>query len=72
VNIRHNVEGPASITESAPALRLFCDRYDVVRLFLTYVNDEPKNQILFLHGDGGNGKSLLYWFSLKWRSSALR
>ncbi len=68
VNIRHKVEGPASITESAPALRLFCDRYDVVRLFLTYLNDEPKNQILFLHGDGGNGKSLLLRYLQKYCS----
>ena len=42
------------------ALDLFTDRHEAIRLFASYLNDDPpRDRILFFHGDGGNGKSLL-------------
>ena len=52
-----------SITSPSRALQLFTDRYDLTSLFIQYINDElPYEKILFFHGDGGNGKSLLLRF----------
>ncbi|MBW4545854.1 MAG: tetratricopeptide repeat protein [Symplocastrum torsivum CPER-KK1] len=52
-----------TVTEGDRALQLFIDRYELTRLFAEYLNDEsPRNKILFFHGDGGNGKSLLLKF----------
>lgn len=49
-----------SITEGWRALQLFTDRYNSIRLFSKFINDNPaRNQILYFHGGGGNGKSLL-------------
>jgi hypothetical protein len=49
-----------SITEVWRALRLFIDREEFIKLFVSYVNDDPApDRILFFYGDGGNGKSLL-------------
>ena len=49
-----------SITERSRALELFTNRLAERRLFTQYINeDNPRDQILFFHGDGGNGKSLL-------------
>jgi pantothenate kinase-related protein Tda10 len=49
-----------SITEHWKALDLFVDRYELLRLFASYVNDkQPKRQILYIFGIGGTGKSLL-------------
>jgi tetratricopeptide (TPR) repeat protein len=49
-----------SITEGDRALALFTDRYEFTRLFVERLNDDPAPQtILFLYGEGGNGKSLL-------------
>jgi tetratricopeptide (TPR) repeat protein len=49
-----------SVTEGWVALRLFTNRHSEVRRFACYLNDDPpKKEILFLYGDGGNGKSLL-------------
>lgn len=49
-----------SVTEGWRALELFTDRYAEIRIFSGYLNDDPSpKRILFLHGDGGNGKSLL-------------
>lgn len=49
-----------TITEGYRALNLFTDRAELGRLYLGYLNDDPTpSGILFLHGDGGNGKSLL-------------
>jgi len=51
---------PPSITEHDRALPLFADRLAERRLFLRYLHTEPPpEQMLFFHGDGGNGKSLL-------------
>jgi hypothetical protein len=42
------------------ALELFTDRTDIIAAFARYLNSDPAPQkIIFLHGVGGNGKSLL-------------
>lgn len=49
-----------TITEGWRALDLFTDRLEACRRFLSYVNDDPSpSSILYFHGDGGNGKSIL-------------
>ncbi|MEM6252685.1 MAG: hypothetical protein AAF821_07170 [Cyanobacteria bacterium P01_D01_bin.156] len=49
-----------SITEGDRALELFTDRYSFSRLLAERLNDDPaEKSILFFHGPGGNGKSLL-------------
>ncbi len=49
-----------TITEGRTALDLFVDRYQLIRLFLGYLNDPtPHGKIFYLYGAGGNGKSLL-------------
>jgi hypothetical protein len=54
---------PQTVTEGDRALLLFTDRYELTHLFAEYLNEEsPRNTILFFHGDGGNGKSLLLKF----------
>jgi predicted ATPase len=54
------IEQPTRITEHDRALALFTDRMHERRLFLRYLHAEPPHeQMLFFHGDGGNGKSLL-------------
>jgi tetratricopeptide (TPR) repeat protein len=63
VSIYEKTGQKASVTEGQRALELFTDRHRVLRLFLSYLNDSPpRDKILFLHGDGGNGKSLLLRF----------
>ena len=50
----------ATITEGYRALDLFVNRVRLCRRYLGYLNDEPARvSVTFLHGDGGNGKSLL-------------
>jgi tetratricopeptide (TPR) repeat protein len=50
---------PLSITEGERAIRLFTDRGALVRLFCERLHaDPPIERILFIHGDGGNGKTL--------------
>ncbi len=54
------LEPPPRITEHDRALPLFADRLGERRRFLRYLHAEPPlEQMLFFHGDGGNGKSLL-------------
>jgi hypothetical protein len=54
---------PQTVTEGDRALQLFTDRYELTLLFAEYLNEEPpRKTILFFHGDGGNGKSLLLKF----------
>ncbi|MEM6484550.1 MAG: tetratricopeptide repeat protein [Pseudomonadota bacterium] len=54
------INQPARITEHNRALALFADRLGERRLFLRYLHAEPPlERMLFFHGDGGNGKSLL-------------
>lgn len=50
----------ASIVERRHALGLFTDRLKERRHFAKYVNGTPTpERVLYFHGDGGNGKSLL-------------
>jgi tetratricopeptide (TPR) repeat protein len=52
-----------SITEGPRALRLFTDRYQLIRAFTRALHeDDALGKILFFHGGGGNGKSLLIRF----------
>src|ERR1022692_881254 len=45
------------------SLELFCDRYEVIAHFVSLINDDPPpRRLLYLHGLGGNGKSLLLRF----------
>jgi len=45
------------------SLELFCDRHEVIAHFVSLVNDDPPpRRVLYLHGLGGNGKSLLLRF----------
>lgn len=53
-------------TEGNRALELFVNRHEFTKRFAEYLNDgSPPEKILFFHGDGGNGKSLLLTFLLK-------
>lgn len=53
-------ENQKSLTEGRRALQLFTNRNIFIRLFTEYLNSEPPyEKVLFFHGDGGNGKSLL-------------
>ncbi|MEM8504586.1 MAG: hypothetical protein AAF716_15695 [Cyanobacteria bacterium P01_D01_bin.1] len=59
MSIDNDLQPIASITEGDRALSLFTDRYSFTRLLAERLNDPPKQEILFFHGAGGNGKSLL-------------
>ncbi len=66
ISILENTGPSRTITEGGRALELFTDRTDAIRLFLAYLHDDPpRERILFFHGDGGNGKSLLLRFLRK-------
>src|SRR5260370_40536769 len=42
------------------SLELFFDRFEVIARFVALINDDPPpRRVLYLHGLGGNGKSLL-------------
>lgn len=52
-----------SVTETRRALQHFTNRRTSIRHFAGYLNDDPATEkILFFHGDGGNGKTLLLRF----------
>lgn len=52
-----------SVTEGWFAVQHFTDRFAAIRRFAAYLNeDPPAPTVLFFHGDGGNGKSLLLRF----------
>jgi len=58
--IKHKTAQHGTITEGWRALELFTNRYEAIRLFASYLNDDtPGEKILFFYGSGGNGKSLL-------------
>ncbi len=62
-----------TITEGWRALKLFTDRREAIRLFSSYLNDDPaREQVLFFYGDGGNGKSLLLRFLREYYCKRLR
>jgi len=53
----------ADINRAASLSDLFVGRSDLIRLFCTRLQDEPETpQVVFFHGDGGNGKSSLLRF----------
>ena len=55
--------GAQSAVAHDRSLELFFDRYDVIARFVSLINDDPPpRQVLYLHGLGGNGKSLLLRF----------
>ena len=58
-SIREKTQQSPSVTELSRALQHFTNRKGSVRRFAEYLHDVPREQILFFHGDGGNGKSLL-------------
>lgn len=61
--MRRRDKKPKTITKGTAALEYFTDRYSACRFFAEYLNDDPPpDRILFFHGDGGNGKSLLLKF----------
>jgi hypothetical protein len=50
----------SSLTEGWRAFDHFSARCAAFRRFATYLNDDPAHDsVLFFHGDGGIGKSLL-------------
>ena len=54
------IRQPSSLAAPDRALALFTDRLGERRLFLHYLHaPTPPERMLFFHGDGGNGKSLL-------------
>ncbi len=58
-----NTNRNRSVTEGQTALELFTNRDNAIRLFAEYVHqDPPRDDILFFHGAGGNGKTLLLKF----------
>jgi hypothetical protein len=63
MSIRDDTGQSSSITEGLRSLRLFTDRYDLIRIFTRALHEEDAlGKILFFHGSGGNGKSLLMRF----------
>jgi hypothetical protein len=69
MSIRRKTGQGESITEMRRALQHFTNRKNSIRHFASYLNDDPaREQILFFHGDGGNGKTILLRF-LKERCS---
>jgi hypothetical protein len=63
VPILDNTSQSPSITEGSRALRLFTDRYQLIRTFTRLLHeDDALGKVLFFHGGGGNGKSLLIRF----------
>jgi len=58
-----NPEQNGSLTNGHLALQYFTNRHQFTKQFAEYLNDSPPpTKILFFHGDGGNGKSLLLKF----------
>src|SRR5215218_4772896 len=56
----HEAWDATTISEGYRALDLFVDRVRLCRRFLGCLNDDPARvSVTYLHGDGGNGKSLL-------------
>jgi ADP-ribosylglycohydrolase len=63
VSIFDETGGRQSAVAHDRSLELFFDRYEVIARFVSLINeDPPPRQVLYLHGLGGNGKSLLLRF----------
>jgi hypothetical protein len=51
--------GPGAVAHDR-SLELFFDRFEVIARFVALINEDPApRRVLYLHGLGGNGKSLL-------------
>ncbi|MEM1279917.1 MAG: tetratricopeptide repeat protein, partial [Cyanobacteria bacterium P01_H01_bin.152] len=73
MSIDDDLQPQPSITEGDRALALFTDRYSFTRLLAERINDDPPGkEILFFHGAGGNGKSLLLKYLQKTICKRLR
>lgn len=60
MTIRDKLLDGGSVAEGRRALELFTDRSELLRLYASYLSDEPPpDKLIYLQGDGGNGKSLL-------------
>ena len=63
VSIFEETGGGLSAVAHDRSLELFCDRHEVIAHFVSLINDDPPpRRLLYLHGLGGNGKSLLLRF----------
>jgi len=63
VSIFEETGGGLSAVGHDRSLELFCDRHEVIAHFASLINDDPpRRRLLYLHGLGGNGKSLLLRF----------
>src|SRR5689334_23304416 len=60
VSIFEETGGGLAAVAHDRSLELFYDRYEVIARFVGLINEDPPPRLLlFLHGLGGNGKSLL-------------
>ncbi|MEM9135954.1 MAG: tetratricopeptide repeat protein [Cyanobacteria bacterium P01_F01_bin.42] len=60
MSISKRQKSQGSVTQGDRALELFTDRYEFTRLFVERLHEPMDDgKILFWHGAGGNGKSLL-------------
>ena len=48
-----------AVSQGLPARKLFVDRDELIVEFLRRLHGDPADDVLFLHGEGGIGKSLL-------------
>jgi hypothetical protein len=63
LSIFEETGGGLSAVAHDRSLELFCDRHEVIAHFVSLINDDPpRRRLLYLHGLGGNGKSLLLRF----------
>src|SRR5215472_583699 len=60
VSIFEETGGARPVVAHDRSLELFFDRFEVIARFVALINeDPPPRRLLYLHGLGGNGKSLL-------------
>jgi ADP-ribosylglycohydrolase/tetratricopeptide (TPR) repeat protein len=60
VSIFEETGGGLAAVAHDRSLELFYDRYEVIARFVALINEDPPlRRLLYLHGLGGNGKSLL-------------
>ncbi|XWK87411.1 MAG: hypothetical protein U7127_24950 [Phormidium sp.] len=63
MSINDETSASLSTTKIEQKLELFTNRYQFIRIFAEYLNEElPRQKILFFYGDGGNSKTLLLNF----------
>jgi hypothetical protein len=60
VSIFEETGGGQPVVAHDRLLELFLDRFEVIARFVALINEDPApRRLLYLHGLGGNGKSLL-------------